>query len=145
MAVFGTLKPSTYILAIIVFSFMILGGVSLMGELRKSDATFMTGDNMDRFNDTFNVYNDLSGSIDTLQSSVTSSQNDWGVLGVLNALIGGAWNGLVMLFRSMAFMNYVFAGLGLFGVPSWVGGLMSLAVVVIIVFAIWSAIFRSEI
>jgi hypothetical protein len=145
MALLGTIKPSTYILAIIVFSFMILSGVSMMAEFRKADPTFMESDQLASFNTTFNTYTRLSTMVTNLQGSVTSSQTDWSIVGALNALIGGAWSGLVLLFNSLGFMNAVFLGLGMFGVPSWVGGLMSFAVIIIIAFAIWSAIFRSEI
>jgi hypothetical protein len=145
MAVFGTIKPSTYILAIIVFCFMILSGTALMAEFRKADSSYMDTPEMAAFNSTFDKYSDLSNTISSVQNSVTSSQGDWSLLGTLNALAGSAWNGLVLLFTSLNFMNSVFLGLGMFGVPPWVGGLMSFAVVVIIAFAIWSAIFRSEI
>lgn len=145
MAVLGTIKPSTYILSIIVFTFIILSGTTMMAELRKGDATFMAGEEVAAFNSTFDTYARLDSSISSIQNSVTSSQTDWSLLGTLGALAGSAWNGLVLLFTSLNFMSIVFAGLSLFGVPSWVGGLMSFAVVVIIAFAIWSAIFRSEI
>jgi hypothetical protein len=145
MGLLNTIKPSTYILSIIVFTFIILSGISLMGELRKSDPTYMAGEDVAQFNSTFNTYAELEGSIGSLQASVTNAQNDWGILGVVGALMGGAWNGLVLLFNSLNFMNLVFLGLGVFGVPSWVGGLMSFVVIVIIAFAIWSAVFRSEI
>jgi len=141
----NALKPSTYIMAIILFTFFILGGISMMGELRASDATFMDDENTQAFNRTFNVYSSLTTSVGGLQSSVEDAGNDWGVFGVINALVGSAWNALRLLFSSLAFMNTVFLGLGIFGVPSWVGGLASLAVIVVIAFAIYSSIFNNEI
>lgn len=140
-----TLKPSTYLLGIIFFTFIILSGIGIMGELRKSNTDFMTDENSQSFNSTFNVYNDLSSSVGGLQTSVEDAGNDWGIFGVVNALVGSAWNALRLLFTSFAFMNAVFLGLGLFGVPSWVGGLASLTVIVIIAFAIYAAIFKAEI
>jgi len=139
------LKPSTYILAIIIFTFFILGGVSMMAELRQSDSTFMADENSRAFNNTFNVYTSLDTSVTGLQSSVEDAGNDWGIFGVVNALIGSAWNALRLLFSSLSFMNVVFVGLGMFGVPSWVGGLAGLTIIVIIAFAIYSSIFNSEI
>lgn len=141
----NALKPSTYILGIIFFTFFILGGVTMMGELRQSDATFMADENTQAFNRTFNVYTSLDTSVSSLQSSVEDAGNDWGIFGVINALVGSAWNALRLLFSSLSFMNAVFVGLGLFGVPSWVGGLASLTIIVIIAFAIYSSIFNSEI
>lgn len=145
MAAINGLKPSTYLMAIIFFTFFILGGVTMMGELRSSDSTFMNDEKTQAFNNTFNVYTSLSTSVNSLQTSVEDAGNDWGVFGVINALVGSAWNALRLLFSSLSFMNAVFIGLGLFGVPSWVGGLASLTVIVIIAFAIYASIFNSEI
>ena len=145
MGIMGTLKPSTYILAIILFTFFIMGGVALIGEFRSADPTFMSDPQTVAFNSTFNRYSSLTTSVNSLQSSISDAGNEWGVFGVLNALIGSAWNALRLLFSSLSFMNAVFLGLGMFGVPSWVGGLASLVVVVIIAFAIYSAIFRTEV
>ena len=145
MGLLNTIKPSTYILAIIVFTFMILSGTALMAEFRKGDSTFMAGPDVAQFNSTFNTYNRLENSVNSIQSSVTSSQNEWGILGVIGALVGSAWNGLVLMFTSLSFMNSVFSGLTNFGVPAWVGGLMGFAVIVVIAFAIWSAVFRTDI
>ena len=140
----GALKPSTYLLAIIMFTFFIMAGVAMMGEFRKSDVNFMTDTNSKAFNNTFNKYTDLTTSVTNLQTSVTDAGSDWGVFGVVNALVGSAWNSLRLLFTSFSFMNGVFAGLEMFGIPSWVGGLATLTVTVILAFAIFSAIFNSE-
>ena len=145
MAAINSLKPSTYIMAIILFTFFILGGITIMGEFRKSDATFMADENTQAFNKTFNVYTSLSTSVGGLQSSVEDAGNDWGIFGVVNALVGSAWNALRLLFSSLSFMNAVFIGLGLFGIPSWVGGLATLTVTVIIAFAIYASIFKSDV
>jgi hypothetical protein len=145
MTIFGTLKPSGYILAIIAFTFVIMAGMGMIGELRQADPTFMSGGSLDEFNTTFNRYDELTSSVGQLQSSLTDSQQDWSLLGTFNALIGTAWHGLVLIISSFNFMNLVFAGLGMFGVPAWVGGLCSLAVVVVLVMAIWAAIFRTEV
>jgi hypothetical protein len=145
MAAINSLKPSTYIMAIILFTFFILGGITIMGEFRKSDATFMADENTQAFNKTFNVYTSLSSSVGGLQSSVEDAGNDWGIFGVVNALVGSAWNALRLLFSSLSFMNAVFIGLGLFGIPSWVGGLATLTVTVIIAFAIYASIFKSDV
>jgi len=105
----------------------------------------MNDEKTQAFNDTFNVYNSLTTSVGSLQSSVEDTEQDWGIYGVVNALVGSAWNALRLLFSSLSFMNAVFVGLGLFGVPSWVGGLATLAVITIIAFAIYSSIFKAEV
>lgn len=145
MAVFGAMKPSIYILGIIFFMGIILAGFGMMGEFRQSDATFMSDNKTSAFNSTFNRYDELTASVTTIQGSVSTGGTSWGVFGVLNALIGSAWNALLLLFNSFGFMTAVFGGLTLFGIPGWVGALLGLVVIVIIAFAIMSAIFRQEI
>jgi hypothetical protein len=145
MALIGTLKPSQYILGIILFTFFIMGGIALMGEFRKGDATFMSDSQTAGFNTTFNKYDTLTTSVTNLQGSVEDAGNEWGAYGVVGALVGSAWNSLRLLFSSFSFMNSIFLGLGMFGVPSWVGGLAILAVTVIFAFAIYSAIFKAEV
>lgn len=145
MGAIDSLKPSTYIMAILIFTFFILGGVGIMSELRSSDATFMADENTQQFNKTFNVYADVTTSVGSIKSSVEDAGNDWGVFGVINALLGSAWNALRLLFTSLSFMNAVFAGLGMFGVPSWVGGIASLAVTTLIAFAIYAAVFSRDV
>lgn len=145
MALVNSIKPSTYILAIIAFTFVIMAGIGLMGEFRKGDATFMTDAQSKQFNSTFNRYDDLTTSVNNIQSSVDDSGNDWGIWGTIGALTGSAWNALRLLFTSFSFMNSVFAGLTMFGIPAWVGALGSLVIIIIIAFAIYSAIFTTDV
>jgi hypothetical protein len=138
------IKPSTYILAIIAFCFVIMVGMGLISEFRQADPTFVENDQTQEFNNTFNIYDRLSNSIQSLQTSVEPPSNILEALGVVGTLLLSAFNGLLLLFQTFSFMNYVFAGLGIFGVPGWIGGIISWIIIVSIVFAIWSAIFNSD-
>ena len=135
----ASLKPSTYILGIIFFIGIILGGMGLMAEFRASDPTFMADSQTTAFNASFNKYADLGGSVNSLKNATSVSTN-WGILGVVGSLIGTVWNSLVLLYTSLGFMNAAFAGLALFGIPGWVSALMGMVIIVIIAFAIISAI-----
>ena len=112
-----------------------------MSEFRSSNPDYANDDKFTEFNETFNVYEETSEQIGDLGSSITNADSDWGILGVLNGLILAAWQSLKLLLTNWAFMNGVFYGLStLFGVPSWIAGLIILAVTVMFVFALYSAI-----
>ena len=141
----GEVKPSHYIIGILVFTLFIVGGVSMISILRQTDDTFASEERFEQFNSTFNVYNDVESKVGQLEDSVTNQEVDLGVFGVLNALINSAWQTLKLSISSFSFMNAVFLGTHtVFGVPAWVGGLLILAVSVMFVFAIFSAIFQRE-
>ena len=136
-------KPSHYIFGILGFVFFVMAGVSLIGEFRQAQPTFGTDESFTEFNDTFNVYNEVESSVGQLEAGVTDAEPDMGVFGVLNSLIQSAWQTLVLTISSFGFMTAVFGGLStVFGMPAWIGGLIVLAVSVMFVFAIFSAIFQ---
>lgn len=138
-------KPSTYIVGILIFTLFIVGGVSMMSIFRDSDPAFASDDKFTEFNDTFNVYGEASDTIGELGTGITDADQDFGVLGVLNGLILSAWQSLRLLLTSFSFMNVVFNGLStIFGVPSWISGLIILGVTVGFVFALYSAFFQRE-
>uniref|UniRef100_A0A6M3LIX9 Uncharacterized protein n=1 Tax=viral metagenome TaxID=1070528 RepID=A0A6M3LIX9_9ZZZZ len=139
------MKPSTYIIGILVFTFFIVGGVSMMSILRTSDPTYANDPKFEQFNDTFNVYSETSEKVSALGTGITSSDTDWGLLGVLNGLIMAAWQSLKLLLLNFSFMNTVFNGLyTIFGVPAWISGLVILGVTVMFVFSLYSAFFQRD-
>lgn len=139
------IKISHYIMGIIVFTFFIMAGTSMILEFRATDATFAVGDEFTDFNDTFNTYSDATSSIGSLETSITGADPDPGAFGTLNALISTGWNTLRTTISSFGFMNNVFLGSNkIFGVPAWIAGLARLVVTVIFVFSIFSAIFQRE-
>lgn len=141
-----TMSPSTYIIGIILFTMFIMGGVYMIDVFQEKDSTFVDMTKYSQFNKTFNKMSDVTTQVNTLQSGVTDSQNDYGVLGVLNSLISTGWNSLRLLFSSFGFMNDVFKGLStFFGVPAWISTIIILLVSAVIVFAIFSAIFQREV
>lgn len=142
-------KPKSYIIGIVMFVFFILGGVYILNEVRNEDTTFINSNELDdynKFNQTFNKLDDINDSVRGIQRNIENAQSDFGLFGVLNSLINSAWNTLKLLFESFGFMDSVFDGLGsIFGVPEWVSTLLLLIPIIIIAFAIFRAIFKTEI
>ena len=100
---------------------------------------------VDQFNATFDKSSDIIAVSESLKSGVVDADTDFGVLGVLNGLISSAWNSLRLIFTSLGFMNDAFIAVSsIFGVPAWMPALLIAAVVIILLFAIWSAVFQRD-
>jgi len=136
-------KVSNYLIGIVLFSFIIVGGVSLMGMFRAENTDF-GGDHYTEFNQSFNVMSDISTEVTDLQTGIESTEDqDFGTFGVLNALISKSWQSLRLFVSSFSFMNSAFAGAStIFGVPAWIPTLAGLIVAIVIIFSILSAIFQ---
>lgn len=139
--------PRHYIIGIIIFTFFIIGGVSIMGMLAgEEDSAFAGDQQLRQFNETFNIQEDITREVGDLEASVSDPDLDPGPFGMLNALISSAWTSLSLMFDSFSFMTSVFGGLStMFGVPVWIPALIGLIIVVLLVFAIFGAIFQSKI
>ena len=138
-------KISDYLIGIIIFTMVIVGGISMMTIFQSKNSAFLDTEKFSKFNDTFNTYDDVVQETGSIESSITNSNPDPGLFGVLNGLIQGAWQVLKLMFGSLSFMTAVWTGLyTIFGVPLWVGVLIGSIVIVLIAFAIWSAIFQRE-
>lgn len=139
------MKPSIYLMSIIAFVLVLVGGVSFMQSFQESKPTYANDSRFTEFNNTFNVYTETSEKITDLGTSISNADSDWGVLGVLNGLILAAWQSLKLLITNWAFMNGVFLGFStIFGVPGWLMGLAILSVTVMFVFALYSAFFQRD-
>lgn len=138
-------KPSTYIMGIIVFTLFIVGGMSMMSIFKESNSDFANDERFAEFNDTFNVYEQTTSKVNDLGSGITNADTDFGVLGVLNGLILSAWQSLKLMITSWSFMNVVFGGMStIFGVPVFIPGLLTTAITVMFVFALYSAFFQRD-
>ncbi len=138
--------PRHYIIGIVMFTFMIVGGVSIFSIYGNSEPSFIQDEQFQDFNNSFNVVNDITKQVDDLEESITEADTDFGLFGVLNALISSAWQALKLLFTSLSFMDGVFLGLtSVFGIPGWIPALVGVLVTVILIFSIFSAIFQRDI
>lgn len=138
--------PRHYLIGIVIFTFFMIGGMSILSQYIAVDPDYGDADKIEQFNRTFNVLDNVNTEIGNLQDNVESASTDFGTFGVLNSLISSAWNSLKLLLSSFSFMNSVFYGLNtFFGIPAWIPGLIILLITILIVFAIWSAIFQRDI
>jgi hypothetical protein len=137
-------NPKTYVLGIIAFTLVILGGMAMLGDLNSGSGGVISSDSRySEFNNTFNRYDDLDTQVNTIKGNIEDEEGGGGVFGFLDNLVNSAWSSIKLMFSSFNFMNDAFNGLSsMFGVPSWVGGLIILAVIVIIGFSIYAAVFQ---
>lgn len=142
----GEILPKHYIIGIIIFTFVTVGGISILSELRQSNPAPFNTEQFLLFNNTFNTYDDITTEVEGIRSNIESTDSQFGLFGFLDNLISGAWNSIKLLFQSFGFMDDVLTGVsGFFGVPVWATSLISLIITVIIAFAIYAAIFQREI
>lgn len=132
-------QPRTYIIGIIIFCFIIVGGISLLASFGVNSSQ------VTEFNQTFDKMNDVTSVTSDLRGSIENADTDFGAFGVLNSLISSAWQSLRLLFTSLGFMEDAYSGLtSFFGVPAWIPMLLGAIVIVIIAFAIFGAIFQRD-
>jgi uncharacterized BrkB/YihY/UPF0761 family membrane protein len=143
-------NPRDYIIGIIIFIMLSLGGITLINEARNYNPGLLTSQEASEYsklNTTFQKLREINESISSIQEDITNTENkEFGAFGVLGGLINSAWNTLRFLFTSVSFMNAIFAGFTEFlGVPDWVSSCIIMIVIVIIVFAIYKSIFKAEV
>lgn len=142
----GQTLPRNYVYGIVIFVLVIVGGTFLITQFMQSNAGFVNDEQFSRFNSTFNKQSEAVEQIGSMRSSIENASPDFGIFGVLNGLINTAWNGLKFLFTGFGFMDNIFGGLSsIFGIPPFFGDILSLLVVVLFVFAIWSAFFQKDV
>lgn len=138
-------NPRTFLYGIIIMMFFIMGGVALLAEFQAADSTFDDSDKTGEFNRTFNKISEVTEEVNVLEDNIKSSDTDFGLFGVLNALIFSSWQAIKFIFDSFGFMDAVLYGLqSFFGVPAWIPLIITLLITVMLVFAIYRMVFQSE-
>ena len=134
--------PSSLITAFIIFTIVLLGGITWMTALNDDKGSgFINDVRFKDFNKTFNKFSDIDTSTKALESGLTGAEPKKGLFGVLDSLIDVAWGSLRGLFSSFSFLTTAWSGLSVvFGLPSWVVTLVSALVIVALVFSIYSLI-----
>jgi hypothetical protein len=141
------ITPRDYIIGVIIFTIIVGSCAFIMSEL-KSDNPTLGDDSVEfqSFNSTFYKYNEVSSTVGKWQLNMENVSQDNSVLGVWDSLISGGWSILSLLGSSFSFMNGVFVGFAaVLGIPTFVVTLMYLIVIVIIIFSVYSAVFRTQI
>ena len=134
--------PRHFIIGILMFCLFIASGLFLFVDFGINSAK------INEFNTTFNVVNSITDKTDSIRSSITDADTDFGIFGVLNSLINSAWTGLGILFDVIDLSSAVISDSAtFFGLPTGVFIIISLIVAgitVFISFSIWSAIFQRD-
>lgn len=135
-------KPSTYLYGVIIFTLVTVAGVAMVAELRQANPDISSAE-LSEFNKTFNVYDNITSTKDKLQSDIENADSD---TSGLNALISSSWQSLRLIGQSMKFMEKAITGISttFTSVPSFVPPLLIALVVIMLVFAIWGAIFQRD-
>ena len=139
-------RISTYIIGVIFSMIVVVGGVYILGDVVKSGTTTLSAEDIQKFNTSFNMQNDVNKSVSEIQTQLLNADPEYGKLGGLTALANVAWAGLKSVFTSFAFVTNMLGFITTyFGIPSFITGLLALVIVVIIAFSIYSAIFQREV
>lgn len=128
----------------VMFIIIITTGVFMLGSFRTDDSTLDSTNQIDKFNSTLDKTQEITSSVNDIKSSVDSvTQEKVGPLGWIEALVGSAYSSLKAIGGTLSFIGVAIEGTaGLFGIPSFILVLLSLIIVILIGFAIWSAIFK---
>lgn len=128
------------ILAMIVIG----GGIYFMGTLFAYDTSLDSPNQIGDFTSALNKSTEMTNSVNDMETSLSVSEKDVGLLGWLNNIVGSVYKGLKTLYSEMSFIKTTINIIGnLFGVPSFVIGLLALIISIIIIIAIWSAITKT--
>jgi hypothetical protein len=131
-----------YMIGVILFVVVITSGVFVIGNFYSSDVSIDSGNQIGQFNRSLSKASEVTTSVNELQSGIVNvNEEDAGVLGWLNSLVGSIFRGLKAIFGTLSFMNVAAdETASLFGMPTFIFPLILLIVTVIIGFAIYSAI-----
>lgn len=135
--------PRTYIFGIIIFTMIIIGGVTMISNMSETSTTFVNTGEFNKFNSSFNKLNDVTSQVGSLENKVTNSSIDVGTFGVLNSLIQTTWQGIKLITINFDFMSETYNALDdTFDIPKWVISLIILLITVMIIFSVIGAILQ---
>lgn len=137
-------NPKTYINGLIIFTIIVVCGLTLFGILNASTGQFTNNKDYAQFNTAMNQSTNVVLETNSLQANAqNTAKSPLGVLGFIDTVGFGVWGTLSMLANSLGFMSAVWTySISFFGLPPIIGDLISGLVVVLIIFGIYSLIFR---
>jgi hypothetical protein len=140
----GNFEIGDYVVAVIVFMMLVLGGISIYGNVFTAD--YFVNTEYENFSNTFNKSVELTNNIEALKGNVSGATpgDDSGLLGSINSLIKTAFSGVKIILSTFTIMDLAFGGItSIFGFPLWLSILIKTLITALIVFAIYKLIFRS--
>lgn len=151
-------KISSYLIGIVIFTIIIVSGVSMFAIYSNEDPTFTNDSKFIAFNNSMNKLSDVNTQINSLQSSIEDTNDSSNFFaeqfGFVDDLVGKSWRTMKLIGSNFAFMNSAF-----YGFVDLVGGENSKAsgylkvvaalvisiITLIIVFGAWSALFQRDV
>jgi len=146
----GEILLRHYVIALIVFTMMVTGGVTLILSFQDQDAEFIPGNETDYFNRTFNIYEDIEDATNEVQNKVEESKIEsdsfiGNLFTAMDLFIVSVWAVIKTMATSLSFVS-IFGGISNFiGVSAWVGASITLMVTALIIFIIISVMFKKDI
>lgn len=139
--------PRHFIYGVILFTLIIVGGVGMMASLNDHSASRLAeSEKYAEFNRSFNTFSDVTSNVDSLEGSLGGTDPDVKDGTFLGDLIRGSWTTLKTIGASFTFMDTALEeSTDYFGVPAWIPQLIAALITVMLLFAIWSAVFQREI
>ncbi len=134
-----------YMIGVILFICIMVGGIFVMGGFLSSNPSLDSSQDIERFNNTFELSNQITTSVNGISSNIQdATTSDPGILGWINVFFNSAFRGLAAIGGTLNFMVVAAVeGSTMFGIPGFLIGLLTLIITVIIGFAIWAAITRN--
>jgi hypothetical protein len=142
------ITPRDYVIGIIIFTLVVGCSVSIMSIFKADDPTLGSDSpEFASFNSTFNKYNDVNTLTAKWQNDMENVSQDNSALGVWDSLISGGWSLISLLGQSLSFMKGIFDSFGsIFGLGDYpfIAALIYMIIIVTIIFAVYSAVFRRD-
>jgi hypothetical protein len=134
-----------YLVGIVLAMVVFTGGIFIMGTYYSNSPTIDSNNQVAQFNLGMNKTIEITNTVGGMESSLSSvSEENVGLLGWLNILVGSAFKGVKAIFSSLGFMKDLGASAaGIFGIPAFIVNLLLLIASIIIIIAIWSAITKT--
>jgi hypothetical protein len=142
--IMGLDDVKSYMIGVILFILVIASGVFILGSFYSEDSSIDMVGQVSQFNSSLNLASNMTTAAQGVSDSIEKAGNSSSPLGWLDVLVGSTFTGLKAISGTMSFMNVAAAqSSSMFGIPSFVYPLLVLIILLIIAFAIWSAITRT--
>lgn len=134
---------SQFTISIILATIIIIGGVGLLSAAYSTHPDATSQAEIGALNTTFYKYDQIQSSAQELKNSITgTNQSSSGSMSAIDSLISGSWNSIKLFYSSFSFVFTFFDGLATMAmVPSWIIGLITAIIIILVGYAVYSLVF----
>jgi len=147
----GSVKISTYIIALIVLGMAFTGLLTMLSEANENEVSFLSGNETSDYQNLETRFggflDDVGNSTDSMRiNSMQNSSQQAGAFGFLDMLINSGYSTFKTLYTTFGFAtdSLLYIDTWGLGIPVWVGSGLIAIIVIIIMFGIWRFIFKVE-